>query len=491
MKTNNRYQLLCFTGMTVLVMIVSGCKKLVDVAPPTTSITGASVYTADATAAAVMTGMYANISTASPVTVGAIPSLSLYPELSGDELTLWSGVITVNTNSYYKNSLSANTAGYEYWNTLYPYILRCNLAIEGLNASTSLTPAVKQQLLGEAIFMRAFFYFYLVNLYGDVPLSLSSDYTATEALSRAPAGQVYLQIITDLRNAANLLSPNFLDATVLNNSAERVRPSKWAAEALLARTYLYYANLGNSSYYAKADSAASVVIANTAQFSLSTINNVFLRAGLGNNEAIWQLQPVNTNSSYTNTPDAYFFIITTAGPGQGANSGAYLSNGLLNSFEAGDLRKMNWVGSVTANGILYYYPYKYKLITGPVNEYSMMLRLGEQYLIRAEARAQEGNIAGTQADLNAIRTRAGLSNTTAATQGTLLTAIMQERRVELFTELGHRWLDLKRTGTVDLVMGTGGACAAKGGTWVTTQQLYPLPPYDLQLDHNLKQNSGY
>ncbi|HEY4197438.1 MAG TPA: RagB/SusD family nutrient uptake outer membrane protein, partial [Mucilaginibacter sp.] len=117
-------------------------------------------------------------------------------------------------------------------------------------------------------------------------------------------------------------------------------------------------------------------------------------------------------------------------------------------------------------------------------------RLAEQYLIRAEARSQEGNVSGAQSDLNVIRNRAGLANTTASTQTTLLTAILHERQVEMFTEWGHRWLDLKRTGTVDAVMSL--VLPAKGGGgWNPNMALMPLPLGDLQADQNLTQNPGY
>jgi len=88
-----------------------------------------------------------------------------------------------------------------------------------------------------------------------------------------------------------------------------------------------------------------------------------------------------------------------------------------------------------------------------------------------------------------IRSRAGLSGTTAATTPDLLAAILHERQVELFTEWGHRWLDLKRTGSVDFVM--GGVTPKKGGDWKTEWQWYPISVYELQHDPKLVQNSGY
>jgi len=172
---------------------------------------------------------------------------------------------------------------------------------------------------------------------------------------------------------------------------------------------------------------------------------------------------------------------------------AALRPAFLNNFETGDQRKVKWIDSATISAVKYYQPSKYKVkggpTTTPVTEYLTVLRLAEVYLIRAEARAQLGNIAGSQSDLNAIRTRAGLGATPANTQATLLTAVARERQVELFTEWGHRWFDLKRTGTVDAVMTV--VCPLKGGTWSTNWQLYPIPAVEIDKDHNLTQNPGY
>jgi hypothetical protein len=145
----------------------------------------------------------------------------------------------------------------------------------------------------------------------------------------------------------------------------------------------------------------------------------------------------------------------------------------------------------TSNHITYYFPFKYKLNKpeDPQSEYLMVLRLAEQYLIRAEARAQQGDLTGARSDLNVIRHRAGLNGTNTSTKETLLTAILKERQVELFTEWGHRWLDLKRTGKVNAVMTM--VTPQKGGVWENFKQWYPIPRQDLRLNPNLTQNEGY
>jgi len=465
------------TLLVLAIFIISGCKKLVNVPPPTTGLASGSVYENDQAAISAVTGIYTRIMNSPNFVSGQ--GVTFFCGLSADEFTLWNGITNNAEIAYYTNNLAVNIAGSELWNALYPYIFQCNDAITYLNNSTSLTPAIRVQLLGEAKFMRALFYFYLTNLYGPLPLVLTTNYTSNALLSREPQTTIYQQIISDLHDAENLLSPQYLDGTLLVTSNDRVRPTKWAAMALLARAYLYSDDWGN------AENLADSVINNSTLFKLSSLKNAFLRASLGNLEAIWQMQPVTTGQ--TNTQDAPLYIITSTGPS--IAQPVYLSNSLLQSFEPNDGRRLVWVDSVVISGKVFYYPYKYKINTlnSPVTEHQMILRLAELFLIRAEARAQQGDISGAQTDLNVIRSRAGLPNTTANSQTDLLSAIMRERRIEFFAELGNRWLDLKRTNSVDSVMSP--ACIVKGGNWNTYQKLYPIG--DVPTDPNLVQNSGY
>jgi hypothetical protein len=347
-----------------------------------------------------------------------------------------------------------------------------------LEYSEKLTPAVKQQLLGEAKFIRAFCYFYLVNNFGNVPLALTTDYKLNTSMSRNPEAEVYSQMINDLKEAEETLSSNFLNGNLRTyaTNAERVRPTKWAAAALLARVYLY------TKDYANAEIQSTLVINNTAQFNLSPLNGAFLK---NNKEAIWQLQPTTTG---WNTEDARVFVINRA---PGNSKPVYLDSNLVKAFEANDARKVNWIKDTTIEGEKYFFPYKYRSATlnSQVTEYFMVLRLAEQYLIRAEARAQLNDIGGAQTDLNTIRTRAGLPGTNATNIASLLAAIMQERRIELFSELGHRWYDLKRTNSLNSVMAI--ATPLKGGTWEITDELYPLPLLEIERNINLTQNFGY
>jgi len=456
---------------------IASCRKLVEAPAPITGLNGATVYSTNATAIGVLTGMLGDLSSNSLM-------FSLYPALGADDLSMVTSAAGAN-RLYYLNNLSSTTNGFEIWNFLYKEIFFANSAIEGLNNATALTPAIKQQLLGEAKFLRAFYYFYLVNYYGDVPLATSTDYTVNSLLTRTPKAKVWEQIIADLKDSQNLLTGSYFDASLLKASTDRVRPNKWVATALLARAYLFTGD------YPNAQIQSTSLISTTSLFGLSAFNNVFLKASSGNNEAIWQLPPVLLNY---NSQEARQFVLPSAGPS--LSFPMYLNPRLVNAFESGDQRLTNWTGNVTVGGTTYYYAYKYKInTTAPVTEHQMIFRLAEQYLIRAEAEANGagGGVNAAIADLNIIRTRAGLPNYNGvATQSALMTAILHERQVELFTEFGHRWLDLKRSGTIDAVMGgPAGATASKGGTWTSNAALYPLAATEIQNDFNLTQNPGY
>lgn len=491
-KYRNRYPVLGLLCIYLsLVTLTISCKKLVDIPPPTQTVAQNKVYAVDATAIGVMNGMYANLTLDGNLFQGQT-SIGVLSGLCADELNVVGSPATYSV--YYKNNLSMLTNGFELWKPFYNYVYKCNAAIEGLNASSTLTPAIKQQLLGEAKFMRAFFYFYLVNLFGDVPLVLSTDAVANTALARSPKADVYSHIIADLKDAKDLLNSNYLDATLLGTTTERIRPTKWAVGALLARVYLYTGD------FAKADDEASAVISNTTLYGpLPSLNNVFLK---NSKEAIWQLQPTVNN---LNTVEGRMYVIPSTGPSVN-NNPVLLSKFLLGSFEPGDQRAVlgNWINttiykktSTTYDTVSFVYKYKVGVATGvastsAMSEYFMVLRLGEQYLIRAEARTQQNKINEAKTDLNAIRTRAGLPNATAADQASLLTAILDERRHELFCEWGHRWLDLKRTGKVDAVMSVTTPQKASGAIqWRSYQQYYPIAKPELDKAPNLTQTPGY
>jgi hypothetical protein len=452
---------------------VTSCKKFVDVPPPIDSITAAEAFNTDAKADAVVRYMYASMLLGN-TTVFA--SLSPGLGVSSDELTLTSNISSNVYYEMYNNIISSSGTPMTnyYWGPLYNIIYTANTIIEGAANSTEMSDAAKQQYTAEARFARALCFFYLVNLFGDVPMPLSTDYTANTLLPRTPSAQVYGLIVNDLLFAQANLAKTYV------GGAQRYRANRYAASAMLARVYLYQQDWVNAELQATdvIDGAGSTV------YSLEpTINNVFL---VTSKEVVLQILQPATNLY---TWEGYNFI-----PGVVTSAPNYLvADALYTSFETGDLRKTNWIKSTVLSGKTYLSPYKYKINSGTTaagtrTEAMVLLRLSEQYLIRAEARAQQNKLASAITDLDLVRKRAGLTliatTQPAITQANLLTAIAHERFVELFAEQGHRWLDLKRTGQADIVL-------KNKPNWRPEAKLFPIPAADITANPNLVQNPGY
>ena len=470
------------------ISLISSCKKFVQIGAPSTQLVTSSVYNNSSSATSALLNIYIEMyNNAESYTVAEEQGLM------ADELTNYSSSVT--QIQYYTNALlPINNPGE--WDNGYNYIYQANAIISGLENNSQISAPITQQLIGEAKFVRAFWYFYLTNTYGNVPIVTTTDYTTNKSVSRSSQQQVYAQITRDLYDAQSLLNSNYVDATDTTTTSERVRPTKGAAQALLARAYLYQGK------YDSAVAEANSVLNNTSLYVLDSIlsptnsnysaNSPFL---MNSTETIWQLSTPLPNIN--NTQDAQNFILLGAPTNSGIqnfNSNT-ISQELLNSFEPGDLRKSNWIDSIVESGVSYYFPYKYQNLTANLTEYTMVLRLAEQFLIRAEAEAELNDLTDATKDLNIIRNRAGLPNiadSIASSQTTLLGAILHEREVELFTEWGNRWFDLIRTGSLNAVMGIpGNVCQMKGGTWNPDWQLYPIPLIEITNNTNLTQNPGY
>lgn len=465
-----------FSIVTLLLsyMGLAACKQAVEVPPPTNSLVGSAVFSDNKTATAVMTGLYNAMHAPANISDGTW-SIGKFMATAADELH--NHFVGVAATQFYKNELNANPGTY-FWENFFKFIYVANSTLEGVEQSSSLNPAVQQQLKGEARFMRAFINFYAVNLYGRIPIVTGTDYAINNKLERSAAPEVYQFILADLLAAKQLLTNEYKSAANLTTT-EKIRPNKAAATALLARVYLYLKDWKN------AELQATELIANTS-YRLAPLNRVFLK---NSEEAIWQL--ASASPVYTNTMDGFFYTLKTT---PGITNHNSMTDWLFNAFEPGDARKTTWIGSYTAGSTTYRFASKYKNAerSSAVTEYFMVLRLAEQYLVRAEALAQQNN-ADAVNDLNEIRRRAGLGvYNGAADRVSLLNAIQHERQVELFTEWGHRWFDLKRTGTLDALMsGPTGLTALKGGKWNLNDTILPLPLTEITINPRLGQNKDY
>jgi len=443
--------------LLALGLSATSCKKFVTIDNAPNSLAPSDVYASDATATSAVVGLYTYYATTS--------NLQYYTwtaELLGDDIQYRYYSSTPGLAEYQNGNVTSTNVTLRYNQWYYPFfvIAQANSTIDGLTKSTTLTSSVKNQLLGESYFMRAFHFFYLSNFFGAVPLSLDPVALNNSTLARSSKADVYAQIISDLKTAEGLL-PGTYTGTL------HARVNKHAVEALLARVYLYQKDYNNAVAY-----ATKVIGATDVTYSLSDLSTTFKNSSA---ETILQFATYYGYTSFN-----YRAAAATTLPDY------YLYNNFLSQFETGDNRKNAWTDSLVSGGTTYRRVNKYKLGTATAgDEYYVILRLAEQYLIRAEANAQLNSIAAAQTDLNAVRNRAGLGNTTAATKDDLLTAIAQERKIELFGEFGHRWFDLVRTGQADAVL------SKVKSTWVPRDTLMPVPYQEILTNKNLTQNPGY
>ncbi len=433
-----------------MITVFSSCKKYLEIDLPKDKLTSETVFSSATNALAAVNGMY---------------TFALQPRnfityqgdflmgLSADEFVYGSNQYDEFTNN---NWVSTNADVAATWRLFYQVIYQANGIIEKMPGSP-VTDSAKAVYIAEAKVFRAFCHLYLTSYWGDVPLIQTTNVTVTASIGRTPKVDVLNAIMADLTEAEAALPA----ATVRNG-----RFNKYMATALLARVNLYQKN------WSAAEAKATSLIGNTSNFTLLTdLTKVFLR---GSKEAIWQVNTADNNYTYWasfNVP-----VATTTS----TKSLNMVRPELYNAFEMNDKRKTNWLGSTTIAGTFFYYDFKYKQLVAPTStaniEDYMLLRLAEQYLIRAEARAQQDNLTGAIDDLNAIRNRAGITPLLVGlSKSDVLLAVEKERKLELFGEgYGHRWIDLARTGRIDAVLG-----AEKPTTWKSGAALLPVPQNEI------------
>ena len=443
-------------------MLLASCEDFIEIDPPDTSLVQETVFSSDQDAASAISGMYIDLersfvySSNGGLLIHTGRYSDIYLNFSDDEDEVEFGESEL---------IPSNGDVSGAWRDLYSSIYSTNVIIEGIQ-SGQIKDSLAAQYEAEARFLRAYNYFHLVNLWGDVPLTTTSDYRVNATLARSPESLVYDQITQDLRFAIESLPQEYYSINGL-----RSRPIGLTAQAFLSKVYLFNNN------WTEAESAATAVIKSNLFALESDLSNVFSPSSL---ETIWHLQ--NTQEFFP-TYEGVVLILTFTPP-----SDVSLRSDLIQEFDPSDLRLANWIGSISSGTDMFYHPFKYKvrLAGGEPAELQSQIRLAEIHLIRAEARAQQGNLSGALEDLNVVRSRAGLLNSLATTQQQVLDSIYQERKLELFSEGGNRWFDLKRTGRAN------GVLQSIKPNWRETAVLWPIPEAEFANNSNIgSQNPGY
>ncbi len=416
--------------------------------------------------------------------------------------------------TYTQTNVLLNSA----WVDLYNVVSAANFALEEMPKYEEALPADSGKLYarqcgGEAKFMRAFAYFQLIRLFGNIYIA-DRTYTAAEinSLPQVSRTKVYEFIIKDLTEAIDVLPEKFTGEYELPG-----RINKYSALALLSKVYLYKA--GNTDTqaaddYTNAAKCTDKVIASGFYSLLGDYRTVFRPAGENSTESLFEIQS-STMGKYQNYQKSYTDYGYLQGPrdnapsnmqGWGLCTPSYQGTGnLLDFFAArGDAARKEVVfmqRGTTYEGdqILAKCPNEYyngKVFTPSgkntwgINGYSKdynirMLRYADILLIHAEALVRGASTtdltSGMTADgaVNLVRDRAGLSTP----GGYTLDQILDERRAELCME-EDRFFDLVRTGKASQVLG------AKGFT-VGKNEIFPIPAIQRNINQGLQQNPGY
>lgn len=372
------------------------------------------------------------------------------------------------------------------WGYLYEGISRANAVLDNVGdiKSPDLSDERKQEILGEASFLRATHYFQLVNLYGEVPLVLEKVNTTDPAIiyqARSTVQDVYNAIITDLEFALE-------NAPVGTDQPQRV--SKGAAEAMLAKVYAYLPNPD----WSMVDEYASRVISGGSYSLLPSFDHLWDGQHENSAEAIFEIQYIGGTNEANWGPQLWLPPSITGDSWRKFNTP---SNDLLQAYDdAGDqVRKQSsiiiqnslpWQDGNFPDGNIPF-PYKQRAANGWSSPNNVILiRLAHIILLQAEAKAELIQLDASKALVNQVRRRVNLPATTASSQLELLKAIMLERRLELAFE-GHRWYDLKRSGKALEVMDA----LDKGYQITESKLLFPIPQSELDRNPSLTQNSGY
>ena len=375
--------------------------------------------------------------------------------LAADNVT-WTGSL----NYYYDfdtHQYSAENQLLSYaWYAIYATVNQTNQVIDKVTVLNDGSESERRRIIAEATVIRSLAFFDLARTWGNIPVvkQATSSPTQFDGVKQTKAKDVYQLVVDDVLAIYNDLS----------ESSDRVHVTRSAADAFLARVYLYL------EQWDKAEQYASKVIDN-GNYALGTIHDLIDNKETA--ESIWELA---YSSSFTNQQSTYWRSPDQGGRHEWGPSKELVQ--LLADPTVGGDRKAFYQDFSSAQVPNYFVGTLYHRST--LDDDVIIFRLAEQYLIRAEARANQQNVSGALSDLNIIRRRANISEIVdvASTQE-LLNLIADERRVELALE-PHRWFDLIRTGKAESVLGIK-----------TYQTIFPIPYNDIQADKDLVQNDNY
>jgi starch-binding outer membrane protein, SusD/RagB family len=416
-------------------------------------------------------------------------TMMIAPEVLADNV-----LVIANTGRYIQEEVNADRATIGIWNlNSFGAINDANIIIAGIDAATGSDEVLRSRIKGEAYFMRALYHFDLARVYGYEPGKEVNGWNKSTVIRTTPTlgfsdadfrsrntnVEVYTQVEADLLQAIALLP------TANLGTANVYRASKAAAQALLARVYLYWGRNDRAEALAT-EAMATAGLTNDGTGLVTSANYVSSFNTFPNPESLFEVEIRQVDwSTVDGVNNSVSSLASNATPGAQFILSASLQ--LIASYEPGDIRLQTWTPTTRAGfaGAVYS-SNKWRGAKGQYLENLPLIRASELYLIRAEARSKTNNEAGARADLNALRSKRNLGPVDAGLTGNaLFERILQEKRVEFAME-GHRFFDLKRNG-LDIRKHRNLPVVP----YADYRVLSNLPLGQLQLNDKLEQNPGY
>ncbi|KFC19322.1 RagB/SusD family nutrient uptake outer membrane protein [Chryseobacterium sp. FH1] len=459
MKTLSIYKR-CLLGS--LTLLFTSCEKLVEVEDPTNQLNTQQVFSSTATAQSALSALYTEMQMSSLLSGGNFGAGALLGSYADDLDGYNINATNAATDLYNNIQTPSNTAVNAVWTNAYKEIYMANAIIAGIGRSVAIPASDAKRIKGEAMVLRSIIYFYLSQIFGDVPYTTVTDYAVNQSLTKTSADEVLDNISLDLVEAVTMLEDNY-------RNPERIFVNRKTAELSLA---LVYSRQGK---WSDAEALLGRVVQSPMYTWQPDIARTFKKES-GN--IIFQLKPVIAGNA---TPEAMLYYFYSSDPRDYA-----ASQDLISSFEPQDLRLQKWFEKVNSGQRTYYKINKYKTISQNNDECSVVFRLEEAYLLLAQAHAEQGKVLQSLAYLNPVRLKAGLpALQTNISVEDLKTEVLNESRREFFTERGIRFLHLKRSGKLEML-------SIAKPNWKSFHALWPLPVSELSLNPNLNpQNNGY
>ncbi len=493
-----------FIAAVLIFLAASSCKKdWLNPAPENQLVNTDSTYLDPANATKFVNACYTNLMTWPTIAfswMGVASITSDDADKGSDPGDLGSDKDQMDAITYTATAGSVS----DVWKGNWQGVSNCNQALANV-PKYNIDQSLQQRLLGEARFLRAYYYFVLVRAYGELPL-IDSVVDATnpadlaKANTRVSTDQIYALIESDLNFAMSVLPAKDQQA-----ASDVGRATKGAAAGLLAKVSLY-----EKKWQQAYDLTTQIINGSLGTYGLvPDYSTIWREVGENSIESLFEIQskvgnPVSGIQQFASPQGmraAAFAGNTDAFTGWGFNTP---SEDLNNAYEPGDVRKkatIIHIGDTLFDGVIVVSAanprYNYKAYVSKTqetydgnddntNKNVRILRMGDIYLIQAEAANELGNTSAATTALNAVRHRAGLGDSPAAAQDALRTAIWNERRVELGMEY-DRFFDLIRQGRAGTVLRALGKSFVDG-----KNEVFPVPQSEIDASGGvLTQNKGY